>query len=206
MSIFIPSTPQALAGQVAALCQSRPSVTVVAVDGADCARPVELARLIGSAVEALDRPSNVVSLHDYVRPASLRFEFGHEDTLSYRTMWFDYEALDREVITSSRDRQTWLPKLWDETTDRSARSTRETVHERHVLIVAGPMLLGRGLDFAITVRLDMSEAALRRHTPSAAVWTIDALLEHHSAVTEPVDLEVRYDHPARPAVRAHLGR
>lgn len=206
VSIFIPSTPQALAGQVAALCQSRPSVTVVAVDGADCARPVELARLIGSAVEALDRPSNVVSLHDYVRPASLRFEFGHEDTLSYRTMWFDYEALDREVITSSRDRQTWLPKLWDETTDRSARSTRETVHERHVLIVAGPMLLGRGLDFAITVRLDMSEAALRRHTPSAAVWTIDALLEHHSAVTEPVDLEVRYDHPARPAVRAHLGR
>lgn len=205
MSIFIPSTPQGLAGQVAALCTSHPAVTVVAVDGADCARPVELATLIGTAVEALDRPSAVVSLHDYIRPASLRLEFGHEDPLSYRSMWFDYDALDREVVTAARTHRTWLPRLWDEASDRSARSPREDVHERHVIIVSGPMLLGRGLGFDITVRLDMSEAALRRHTPLAEMWTVDALLEHQHTVTEHADLDVRYDHPARPAVRAHRG-
>ena len=72
-------------------------------------------KLVGTAVESRNRPSAVVSLHDYVRPASLRYEFGHEDTLSYRTIWFDYRALDREVITAARTKRAFLPKLWDET-------------------------------------------------------------------------------------------
>lgn len=203
MNAFIPSTPQALAEQVVSLCESHPTVAVVALDGADCARPVELAELIGVAAQSRQRPSAVVSLHDYVRPASLRLEFGHEDPLSYRTMWFDYDALDREVVTAARARRTWLPQLWDETADRSARSSRRPVHERAVIVVAGPMLLGRGLDFDVIVRLNMSEAALRRHTPSEHLWTVDPLLEHQGGVTDRIDLDVRYDHPARPAVRVY---
>jgi hypothetical protein len=203
VNVFIPSTPQALAEQVVSLCESRPTVAVVALDGADCARPAELAQLIGIAAESRQRPSAVVSLHDYVRPASLRLEFGHEDPLSYRTMWFDYDALDREVVTGARTRRTWLPQLWDEVADRSARSSRRPVHDRTVIVVAGPMLLGRGLDFDVTVRLNMSEAALRRHTPPTDLWTVDALLEHQCGVTDRIDLDVRYDHPARPAVRTH---
>ena len=120
----------------------------------------------------------------------------------YRTIWFDYPALDREVITAARTKRTLLPKLWDEPTDRSARSIRVPVHERAVIVIAGPMLLGRGLEFDVSVRLDMSEAAMRRHTPEADLWTVDALLEHRSEVSEEVDFEVRYDHPARPAVRS----
>lgn len=206
MSTFIPSTQQALAEQVATLCESHPSVTVVAVDGADCAKPVEFAAIIAGAAESVNRPSSVLSLHDYVRPASLRLESGHADPLSYRTMWFDYDTLDREVVTSARTRGTWLPKLWDETSDRSARSARQPVHERHVIIVAGPMLLGRGLEFDVTIRLEMSEPALRRQTTPNDLWTVDAIVEHQSTVTEQVDLEVRYDHPERPALRTHLGR
>jgi len=38
---------------------------------------------------------------------------------------------------------------------------------------------------------------MRRHTPEADLWTVDALLEHRSEVSEEVDFEVRYDHPAR---------
>ncbi|MGV0156099.1 hypothetical protein ACSW29_22415 [Rhodococcus sp. GB-02] len=202
VSTFIPSTPLALAEQIATLSGSFPSVVVAAIDGPDCAQPSRLAELVRVAVQSHSRPSSVVSLHDYVRPASLRYEFGHEDALSYRAIWFDYPALDREVITAARTKRTLLPKLWDETTDRSARSTRIPVHERAVIVIAGPMLLGRGLEFDVTVRLDMSEAAMRRHTPQADLWTVDALLEHRSAVSEEVDFEVRYDHPARPAVRS----
>lgn len=202
VSTFIPSTPLALAEQIARLSGSLPSVAVVAIDGPDCAQPSRLALLVGAAVESHNRPSAVVSLHDYVRPASLRYEFGHEDGLSYRTIWFDYPALDREVITAARTKRTLLPKLWDEPTDRSARSIRVPVHERAVIVIAGPMLLGRGLEFDVSVRLDMSEAAMRRHTPEADLWTVDALLEHRSEVSEEVDFEVRYDHPARPAVRS----
>ncbi|WP_230091146.1 hypothetical protein [Rhodococcus sp. AQ5-07] len=202
VSTFIPSTPLALAEQIATLTGSFPSVAVVAIDGPDCAQPSRLAELVRAAVESHSRPSAVVSLHDYVRPASLRYEFGHEDALSYRTIWFDYPALDREVITAARTKRAFLPKLWDEPTDRSARSTRVPVHERAVIVIAGPMLLGRGLEFDVSVRLDMSEPAMRRHTPEADLWTVDALLEHRSEVSEEVDFEVRYDHPARPAVRS----
>lgn len=124
VSTFIPSSPLALAEQIATLSGSFPSVAVVAIDGPDCAQPSRLADLVGTALESRDRPSAVVSLHDYVRPASLRYEFGHEDALSYRTIWFDYRALDREVITAARTKRAFLPKLWDEPTDRSARSTR----------------------------------------------------------------------------------
>ena len=101
VSTFIPSSPLALAEQIATLSGSFPSVAVVAIDGPDCAQPSRLAELVGTAVESRNRPSAVVSLHDYVRPASLRYEFGHEDALSYRTIWFDYPALDREVITAA---------------------------------------------------------------------------------------------------------
>ncbi|MBO0856075.1 MAG: hypothetical protein J2P18_20175, partial [Nocardia sp.] len=67
-----------------------------------------------------------------------------------------------------------------------------------VLVVAGPMLIGRGLDFDVTVRLHMSEAALRRWTDPDQLWTIPALRHFHS---EPADFEVRWDHPDRPALR-----
>ncbi|WP_228001611.1 hypothetical protein [Nocardia australiensis] len=174
---------------------------VIAVDGADAAEPVALADDIASALRATGRPAEVVSLHDYIRPASLRMEFGRDDELSYRTAWFDYAAVRREVVDTLRERGRWLPALWNESTDRSARATVRDAPANLVVALAGPMLLGRAPKFDLTIRLDMSESALRRHTPPDARWTIPALLCHNIENPDTPTLFVRWDHPDRPALR-----
>ncbi len=174
---------------------------LIAIDGADAADPVTIADRIAIALRDTGRAADVISLHDYIRPASLRMEFGRTDEMSYRTAWFDYAALDREVIRALRHDARWLPALWDEDRDRSARSPIRTAAPGTVLLVAGPMLLGRGLDFDLTVRLDMSEPALHRRTPPDDRWTIPALLGHDRDNPSVPNIFIRWDHPDRPALR-----
>ncbi|WP_433597887.1 hypothetical protein ACQPXH_19025 [Nocardia sp. CA-135953] len=174
---------------------------LTAVDGADAAEPVAIADRVATALRDTGRAAEVVSLHDYIRPASLRLEFGRTDEMSYRTAWFDFAALDREVIRALRHDARWLPALWDEDRDRSARSPIRAAAPDTVLLVAGPMLLGRGLDFDLTVHLDMSERALHRRTPPDDQWTIPALLRHDRDNPSNPALFIRWDHPDRPALR-----
>ncbi|GGK40177.1 hypothetical protein [Nocardia camponoti] len=202
MPTFTPITPSALAGLVAERLTELPGRRVVAVDGADAARPTEFAELVVAAVRATGRSAAAVSLHDYVRPASLRMEYGRTDELSYRTAWFDYAAIDREVLTSLRESARWLPALWDEATDRSARARVVQAPEDQVLLVAGPMLLGRALPFDLSVRLELSEPALRRTTPPDEHWTLPALATHTRLSREEATWTARWDHPARPALRS----
>nr|WP_306307549.1 hypothetical protein [Nocardia tenerifensis] len=171
---------------------------MVAIDGADAARPVDLAERVAAGLRDTGRAAEVVRLHDYVRPASLRVEFGR-DEVSYRTVWFDYEALRREVVDALHSAGRWLPALWDEVTDRSARAAIRSAADGTVLIVAGPMLLERYLEFDLSVRLEMSEQALRRNTPDEDRWTIPALVAGENG-SEPTFF-VRWDHPDRPALR-----
>ncbi|WP_378731850.1 hypothetical protein [Nocardia brasiliensis] len=199
MPRFVPISQDALVERVVERVLALPGYRVVGVDGADAARPIDLARRVATALRGTGRPAEVVSLHDYVRPASLRVEFGR-DEISYRTAWFDYDALRREVIDALHDEGRWLPALWDEATDRSARAAIRTAAADTVLLVAGPMLLDRALRFDLTVRLDLSEPALRRTTPPEAHWTIPALLRHHETATTPTFF-ARWDHPERPALR-----
>ena len=66
----------------------------------------------------------------------------------------------------------------------------------------GPLLLGKGLPLDLTVHLWLSPGALKRRTPAAAAWTLEAL-ERYADEIEPAteaDVCVRYDHPAHPAV------
>lgn len=200
MPRFTPTTPDALAELLIRDLRTLDGYRVVGVDGADAARPLELAGRIAERVRADGRPAETVSLHDYVRPASLRMEFGRDEA-SYRTGWFDYSALRREVVDSVHEAGTWLPALWDEATDRSARDRRRTALPATVLFVAGPMLLGRGLPFDRTVRLDVSAAALARTTPDEEAWTVSGLLAHEREYSETPDYFVRWDHPDRPALR-----
>ncbi|MFE7800188.1 hypothetical protein [Nocardia sp. NPDC057440] len=183
-----------------------PGRLVIAIDGADAAEPVPLADLVAAALRATGRAADVVSLHDYVRPASLRMEYGRDDELSYRTAWFDYEALRREVVDALHDSARWLPALWNENTDRSARAAIRPAAPDTVVLIAGPMLLGRTLPFDVTLRLDMSEPALRRNTPPEHRWTIPALLHHHHENPDPPTFFIRWDHPHRPAVRTGTPR
>ncbi|MGW5382848.1 hypothetical protein [Nocardia sp. NPDC003963] len=200
MPRFSPTTPDALADLVTRSLRPLDGRRVVGIDGADAAHPLEFAHRAADRVRADGRPADTVSLHDFVRPASLRMEFGRDET-SYRTGWFDYAALRREVLDSVHHAGTWLPALWDESTDRSARAARRPASPATVLFVAGPMLLGRGLPFDLTVRLDLSAAALTRGTPDEDAWTVPGLLAHDLANSETPQYFARWDHPDRPALR-----
>ncbi|MFD0361212.1 hypothetical protein ACFQZZ_07080 [Nocardia sp. GCM10030253] len=183
-----------------------PGRLAIAIDGADAAGPIPLADHIATTLRATGRAADVVSLHDYVRPASLRMEFGRDDELSYRTAWFDYEALRREVVDALHDTARWLPALWDEHADRSARATIRPAGPDAVVLIAGPMLLGRTLPLDLTLHLDMSEPALRRNTPPDHQWTIPALLRHNHENPDTPTFFVRWDHPRRPALRTDAPR
>lgn len=194
---FTPIAADALVTAVVDRAAELPGRAVVAIDGADAAEPLPFAELVAERIRARGRQCGVVSLHDYVRPASLRLEYGR-DEMSYRTAWFDYSGLNREVLQSLREYNRWLPALWDEATDRSARATPIVATNDTIVLVAGPMLQGRGLPFDLTVELRLSEGALRRTT--AEDFTIEALLRHRRDHPGDPDFLVAWDHRDRPAL------
>ncbi|MEU2252177.1 hypothetical protein ABZ540_03250 [Nocardia xishanensis] len=200
MPQFVPITQDGLADLLVDRVSALPGRRLIAVDGADAAQPAAFARLAAERLRGTGRSAEVLSLHDYVRPASLRMEFGREDEYSYRTAWFDYDAVRREVVGALREHGRWLPALWDEAADRSARAAVRAAPADLVLFLAGPMLLGRDLAFDLTVRLDLSEAALRRRTPRDEHWTIPALLRYDRENPEMPTFSARWDHPDRPAL------
>lgn len=194
-------TPIAADALVAAAVDRAAALTgraVVAIDGADAADPLAFADGVAEGIRARGRLCGVVSLHGYVRPASLRLEHGR-DEMSYRTAWFDYPGLDREVLRALREHGHWLPALWNEDTDRSARATPISATADAIVLVAGPMLLGRGLSFDLTVELRLSEGAL--HRASTPGFIVDALLHHRRDQRRDPDILAAWDHPDRPAVR-----
>lgn len=197
MTTFTPISPDGLVELCVEAIQQFPDAVVVAVDGADAARPDLLAHRIGDRLRTLGRATGVVEMAHYLRPASLRFEYGHTDGESYRTSWFDHAALRREVLDPVRAGEPWLPRLWNPVTDRSFRDDRVAAADDQVIVVAGPMLLGHH-DADVTIRLSQSAATLSRHTSPEERWTIPVLLE--AAGETRADIEVRYDHPDRPAV------
>ncbi|MFC9658717.1 hypothetical protein ACFVJ5_00650 [Nocardia sp. NPDC127606] len=201
MPTFTPTSPAALSRLVADRLVELPGRRVLAVDGADAAAPVELGRRIVQTLTDRGRSAVVVSVHDFVRPASLRMEYGRDDEWSYRTAWFDYEAMRREILDVLRTEGRWLPALWDEERDRSARAAIRAAQADLVLVLAGPMLLGRGLDFDLTIRLELSEQAALRRTPVEQRWTLPAVRDHTADNPEEATWTVRWDHPDRAALR-----
>jgi hypothetical protein len=80
-----------------------------------------------------------------------------------------------------------------------------------VLLLAGGLLLGRGLDIDLTVHLALSPAALDRQVTEDHRWTLPAYRRYADEVDpeRTADVVVRMDHPDRPAVlhnRALPGR
>ncbi len=201
MPRFTPITASGLIDSITDLILATPTRLVVAIDGADAAEPISLAHAVADNVRAHGRGCDVVSLHDYVKPASLRLEYGRNDEISYRTIWFDYDALAREVVDALHNDARWLPALWNEKADRSARTQVRAAGAGDVVLVTGPMLLGRNLAFDSTIRLHLSEAALLRATHADQLWTVPALLRHEQDTAEQPDVDVRWDHRDRPAVR-----
>jgi hypothetical protein len=176
----------------------------VAVDGPPPADPGHLADDLVEPVRARGRDVVRVSAGDFLRPASLRYEFGRNDPDLYYDAWLDEGGLVREVLAPLEPGGTGkvLPSLWDSVRDRATRARYVSVSPGSVLLLDGALLLGRGLPFDLTVHLSMSPGALERRTPDEDRWTLPAYAryEEQARPVHAADVAVKVDDPRHPAL------
>ncbi|MBS2964070.1 uridine kinase [Actinocrinis puniceicyclus] len=195
-----------LADQVAALA---PGTWVrVALDGAPAARPGDLARDLVDPLRVRGRAALRVSAEDFLRPASLRLEYGRTDPDVYYDGWLDTKALVREVLGPLEPGGSGrvLPALWDAERDRASRHEYTRLTPGGVLLLDGALLLGRGLPFEFTVHLWLSAAALARRTGPDTAWTLPAFARYEREAQPLIraDVVVRVDDPRHPALVQQL--
>ena len=198
-----PLTPERLVGEVAGLVAGRAGRVRLAVDGAPPTRPVDLAHRAATELRTRGRAVVVVAAADYLRPASVRLEYGREDPDEFLDGWLDDAGLRREVLDPAAPDGSGrvLPRLWDAVTDRAFRDRYVELPADGVVILAGGLLLGRGLPLDAAVHLHMGPAALARTLPEQ--WQLPAHARY-DAERDPsgrADLLVLADHPERPAIR-----
>ncbi|MGE3288757.1 MAG: uridine kinase [Pseudonocardia sp.] len=196
-----PLTRERLAEEIARTVAARPGRLRVAVDGAPPTGPEELAADVARRLPVLGRPALTVRAGDFLRPASVRLEYGRTDADALLDLALDTAALRREVLDPMAVSGRVLPRLWDAAADRSFRDAYVVLGEGGVVIVAGGLLLGRGLPFDVTVHLQMSAAALERHTTGQERWSLAAYARYERENSpSTADVLVLADHPARPAM------
>ncbi|MEV8021535.1 uridine kinase [Streptomyces sp. NPDC086554] len=195
---------EALAGRLAELKTADGSLWPrIAFDGAPAGRPGELAHRVADALRVRGRSALVIGTEDFLRPASLRLEYGREDVEAYHSGWFDTGALWREVFGPLDPGGTGrvLPDLWDPAADRATRSPYVELPPGGILLMHGPLLLGHWFPFDLTVHIRLSQGALRRRTAPDEQWTLPAF-ERYETETDPAaaaDVVVRADDPRHPA-------
>jgi hypothetical protein len=192
-------SPGRLVEEVADLVAARPGRVRAALDGPPPTGPVALARRTAEALRARGRATIVVDAGDYLRPASVRLEYGRDDPDEFLDGWLDAAALVREVLGPAAPDGSGrvLPRLWDAAADRAFRDRYTVLPDDGVVLLAGALLLDRGLPLDLAVHLRMSRAALARTLPGTLRWTLPA----YDRYGEPAaDLVVLADHPERPAV------
>ena len=202
---IVPVSPELLFGEVVELVAARPGRVRLAVDGAPPTRPRALAESVAAELRVRGRVTVVVDAGDYLRPASLRLEFGRTDPDEFLDAWLDVAGLRREVLDPAAPEGSGrvLPRLWDARADRAHRDRYVTLPDEGVVVLAGALLLGRGLPLDLAVHLRMGEKALARQLPAEEAWTLPAYLRYavERGPAEEADLLVLADHPDRPAVR-----
>jgi hypothetical protein len=200
-----PVSPDRLVDEVVALAGDRAGRVRLAVDGPPPADPVGLAHRVAGALRVLGREALVVDAGDFLRPASVRLEFGREDPDEFLTGWLDEAGLRREVLDPAGPGGSGrvLPRLWDAAADRAYRDRYTRLPDDGVVLLAGSLLLGRGLPLDAAVHLLVGAAALTRGLPPELIWTRDAYSRYarDNGPEEQADLVVLADHPDRPAIR-----
>ncbi|MGW1977818.1 uridine kinase [Streptomyces sp. NPDC001889] len=175
----------------------------VGLDGPPAARCGEFAERLGEALRLRGRDSLAIGTDGFLRPASLRYEYGRDDPDAYYSDWFDTGTLRREVFGPLEPDGSGLvlPDLRDPLTDRATRSARVALPAGGVLLLYGPFLLGQWFPFDLTVRIRLSEGALRRRTAAEEQWTLPAFRRYEEEVPPEgaVDALVRADDPRHPA-------
>jgi hypothetical protein len=194
-----------LADRIAA--DSRRPWLRVAVDGAPAADPAALADALVDALKLRGRPVLRISADDFLRPASVRLEYGHHDPDAFYQDRLDLGALRREVLEPLGPDGTGkvLPTFWDTATDRATRAPYVNLARGGVLLLDGATLIGLGLDLDLTVHLSMNPAALARHTPPEDHWTLPAY-ERYAEEAQPetyADVTIRVNDPKHPALVEH---
>jgi hypothetical protein len=174
----------------------------VAVDGAPAAAPDRLAAALVDPLRVRGRAALSVSTAGFLRPASVRLEHGRHDPDAYYDGWWDLDGLRREVLDRVAEQGQFLPSLWDADSDRATRAGYLSLPPGGVLLVGGPLLLGAGLPFDLTVHLALSAGALRRRTEADQRWTLPAYARYAEEVAPAnlADVVVRMDDPRHPAV------
>jgi hypothetical protein len=200
-----PITPSLLVTEITELVTARPGRVRLVLDGPPPTRPRILADAVAVELRARGRAVVVVDAQDYLRPASLRLEYGRTDPDAFLDDRLDVGGLRREVLVPAAPDGSGrvLPRLWDARTDRAHRDRYVALSPSGVVVLAGGLLLGRGLPVDLAVHLRMSQAALARTLPADEAWTLPAYARYeteHAPATE-ADLLVLADHPDRPAVR-----
>jgi hypothetical protein len=200
----IPVTRERLAGEVVDAVVARAGRVRVAIDGAPPTGPDELAADVIERLRTAGRGALLVRAADFVRPASVRLEFGRTDPDALLDLALDAGALRREVLDPAAPDGSGrvLPRLWDAAADRSFRDGYVAFAPEGVVVVAGSLLLGRDLPFDVSVHLQMTAAALARRTPEHERWTLPAYARYESEhdPAGAATLLVRADHPTRPAL------
>ncbi|MGW7481860.1 uridine kinase [Nonomuraea muscovyensis] len=201
-----PISPEALVRELAERIDARPRTgrVRVAVDGAPPSRPGWLADELVGPLKLRGRPVVRVSAADFLRPASLRLEYGRTDPEAFYD-WLDVGGLRREVLDPLGPGGSGrvLPALWDSVADRAYRLPYRSLPEGGVLLLDGTLLLGRGLPFDVSVHLWLSEAALARGTGEEERWRLPAYAryEREARPGQSADVVVRADRPGHPALQ-----
>ncbi|MEV7591325.1 uridine kinase [Streptomyces sp. NPDC089922] len=182
----------------------------VGIDGAPAADTGLLAGRLAEELRSRGRPVLVVPTAGFLRPASLRFEYGRRDVDAYLDGWYDTAALWREVFgpTDPGGSGRVLPDLWNPETDRATRSPYVELPPGGVVVVHGPLLLGQWYPFDLSVHVRLSPGALTRRTAEPERWTVAAFARYEAA-TDPAavaDVVVRADDPRHPAWTGPPGR
>jgi hypothetical protein len=193
---FRPTSREALAEDLAARAEKLSGRVRVLVDGPPPADPDGLGAAVAEELRLRGRSAVAVRARDFLRPASLRLEYGHHDEDMFLDGWLDVGALLREVLSDG----PVLPRLWDAERDRAHR---DGYTDADVVVLSGSLLLGRGLPADVTAHLHMGRAALGRLTPPDDRWTLP-VFDRYERERDPsgeADVLVMADHPDRPAQR-----
>jgi hypothetical protein len=200
-----PVTPARLVVEVVDLVDARPGRVRIALDGPPPTGPLALAGQVADALRTRGRMAVVVSADEFLRPASVRLEFGREDPDEFLDRWLDAGGLRREVLDPAGPGGSGrvLPRLWDAVADRAHRDSYVELADDGVVLLAGSLLLGRDLPLDLSVHFRMTGAALARTLPADQQWTLPAYRRYaEERIPEAqADLVVLSDHPTRPALR-----
>jgi hypothetical protein len=185
------------------VCARAESRLRVALDGHPSTHPEELADLLVEPLRALGRPAVRVHAADFLRPASVRLEYGRQDADGYYDQ-VDTRGLAREALDPWGPDGTgrYLPSLWDPHLDRATRVPYACAPAGGVLLLDGALLLGRWLDLDLTVHLALRPATLARRTPAGEAWTLPAFARYADDVRpeETADVVLRVDDARHPAL------